>query len=391
MTDLRIPALPALLTLALLPVVVLAACDRDEEDVAVPPRMVEVAEVVADDASLTLTILGDVHGETEVRVFSQLPERVREVHVEDGQGIEEGEPLVTLEADLPASEVGQASAALLAAEATRDQIQADLTRISGLVASHVLPASRSETLTTQLRSAEARVEQLRAARRAAGQRRDRTVIRAPADGMVALLAVDDGDMVSPQMPVCLIVQMDRVDVHFSVVESDYVRLEVGMQVTVTPPALPDLHRAGQVTRISPVIDPLTRTATVEVRLDNPDHTLRPGMVAEVAIDLERRTDVTMVPARAVLMTTRTDTAREGYVFVVDGDTARRRPVFLGQRYGERMEITRGLEPGEQIVVLGQHVLRDGSAIRVRDAATEAAAPEPVAPTPLAIDPLVERP
>ncbi len=381
-------ALPAL---ALLPVVALAACDRDEEDASVPPRMVEVAEVVADDASLTLTLLGDVHGETEVRVFSQLPERVREVHVEDGQLIEEGEPLVTLEADLPASEVGQASAALLAAEATRDQIQADLARISGLVASHVLPASRSETLTTQLRSAEARVEQLRAARRAAGQRRDRTVIRAPADGMVALLAVDDGDMVSPQMPVCLLVQMDQVDVHFSVVESDYVRLEVGMTVTVTPPALPDLHRAGQITRISPVLDPLTRTATVEVRLDNPGHTLRPGMVAEVAIDLERRTDVIMVPARGVLMTTRTDTVREGYVFVVDGDTARRRPVFLGQRYGERMEITRGLEPGEQIVVLGQHVLRDGSSIRIREAATEPVAPEPVAPEPLDTDPAVETP
>lgn len=336
--------------------------------------MVEVAPVVSDDAVLELTLLGDVHGEVEVRVFSQLPERVRELHVEDGQLITEGEPLVTLEADLPASEVGQASAALVAAEASRDQIQADLARISGLVATHVLPASRGETLTNQLRSAEARVEQLRAARRAAGQRRDRTVIRAPVDGMVALLAVEDGDMVSPQVPVCAIVQMDRVDVHFSVVEMDYVRLEEGMPTTVTPPALPDVHRAGAISEISPVLDPLTRTATVEVRLDNADHVLRPGMVAEVAIELERRPDVTMVPARAVLMTTRTDTAREGYVFVADDATAERRTVSLGRRYGERMEITEGLTPGERVVVMGQHVLRDGSTIRIRDAEGAGGAP-----------------
>jgi membrane fusion protein (multidrug efflux system) len=347
----------------------LVGCGSDEEEPETA-RLVEVAESFSTDAVDRLTLLGDIHGEVEVRVFAQLPERVQRVHVENGQAVTEGEPIVTLEADLPTSEVGQANAVLLAAEASRDQIAADLERIRGLVERNVLPTSRLETLQTQLRSAEAQVEQLRSARRAAGQRRDRTVVRAPTDGVVALLAVEDGDMVSPQMPVCAVVQMDRVDIELSVVESDYVQLEEGMEVTVTPPSLPDVTRTGTVARISPVLDPITRTATVEVSLDNADHVLRPGMVAEVAIELARRPDVTMVPARAVLMTTRTDTEREGYVFVVEDDTAHRRTVTLGRRYDELMEISEGLAVGEQVVVMGQHMLRDGAKVRVREAETE---------------------
>jgi RND family efflux transporter MFP subunit len=193
--------------------------------------------------------------------------------------------------------------------------------------------------------------------------------------MVALLNIDQGDMVSPQMPVCAVVQMDRVEVKLEVVESDYVRIEAGMEVTVTPPSLPDVSRTGTVTRVSPILDALTRTATVEVALDNADHALRPGMVAEVAIELTRRPDVTMVPARAVLMTTRTDTAREGNVFVVTNETANRRVVTLGRRYEDRMEIVDGLTVGETVVVMGQHMLRDGSPIRIREAAAEASLPQ----------------
>ncbi len=106
-----------------------------------------------------------------------------------------------------------------------------------------------------------------------------------------MLAVEDGDMAPPQVPICTVVQMDRVEVRVAVIETDYVRLHEGMDVTVTPPSLPDVHRTGRIASISPVIDALTRTAEVRVVLDNPDHQLRPGMVAEIAIELARRPDV----------------------------------------------------------------------------------------------------
>ena len=345
-----------------------AGCDAGEEEATEQARLVVTDVVMVEDAVDRLELLGDVRGELEVRVFAQLPERIRTLHVRDGDVVAEGEPIVTLEAELSASDEAQAGAALTAAEATRDRLRGDADRIRELVRQRAVGSSQLDTLEAQLQASEAQVAQVRAARRGARTRRARTVVRAPADGIVALLTVEEGDMVAPTVPICMVVQMDRVDVELRAVEVDYVRLREGMTVEVVPPALPDLRRVGTITRISPVIDRITRTAAVEVRVDNPDHLLRPGMVAEVGIEIGRRADVLMVPADAVLMTTLTDTERTATVFALAGDHAARRAVRIGGRYGGRIEIVEGLEAGDAVVVQGQHLLRDGSPVRVGESA-----------------------
>ena len=107
------------------------------------------------------------------------------------------------------------------------------------------------------------------------------------------------------------------------------------------------------------------------------------MVAEARIELSRREGVLMAPARAVVMGARTDREREASVFVAVAEHAARRTVRIGRRYGERIEIEEGLEEGEVVIVEGHHLLRDGSAIRTREAPGEAEVdPEPDSePTP----------
>jgi membrane fusion protein (multidrug efflux system) len=358
------------IVLAMLVAVTLAlACGRpgapaleQRED---PPRLVSTERVVVGDAVDRVRILGDVHGEREVRVFAQVPERIRVLHVDEGDRVRAGDPIATLEADLQASGLMQADAALVAAEAARDQLRSDLARVARLVGEGALPSSQLEALEAQLRTSEAQVAQLRAARRTAGEQRARTVVRAPIDGTIALLSVEQGDTVAPSMPLCSVVQMDRVTVTLRVTEQDYVRLREGMPVEVRPPALPDVVRIGAVHRISPVLDPLTRTATVEVLVENSEGVLRPGMVAHATIELERRPNVVLAPSRALVLSSRTDTEREAALFVVDADAgvARRRTVRLGRRYDRHVEILDGLEGTEEVVVQGQHLLRDGAAVR----------------------------
>ncbi|MEM9071424.1 MAG: efflux RND transporter periplasmic adaptor subunit [Myxococcota bacterium] len=358
--------------------VLLIACGEAEPEPEPPARLVRTETVVRDEAVDALVLLGDVEGDVDVRVFPELPERIRAVHVVEGANVSAGDPLVTLEASLPSSDLAQASAALAAAEATRDQVQADLARVRPLVARQALPRSQLESLEASVRASEAQVAQLRAGRRAAGLRRNRTVIRAPVDGVVAQLAVSAGDMVAPSVPVARVVQMDHVSVALQVVEQDYVKLREGMEVDVLPSALEGVQRRGRIHRISPVIDRLSRTGEVEVRIENTDHVLRPGMVAEVRIELERRGDVVLVPSRAVLMTTRTDTENVAHVYLREGSEALRREIRIGRRYptaGEsRLEVVGGLEGGEEVIVEGQHMLRDGVTVRV-DGAVEDAEPQ----------------
>lgn len=366
-----------------------SGCERFRDDTAPvpdPPRLVSTERVVIDDAVDRVELLGDVHGEQEVRVFAHMPERIRVLHVREGDRVRAGDPIATLDSDLQSSSMQQAEAALGAAEAARDQLQADALRVRRLVEAGAAPRSQLEALEAQLRTSEAQVAQSRAARRTAGEQRNRTVIRAPIDGVVALLTVQQGDLAAPQVPICSVVRADPVVIKLQVTEQDYVWIRDGMTVEIRPPALPDVLRVGTVSRISPVLSPVTRTALVEVVVENEDGVLRPGMVAEAAIELSRRPGVVLAPSRALVLGSRTDTERVAAVFVVDEEAsvARRRQVRLGRRYGPRVEVLEGLNGREVVVVQGQHLLRDGAPVRtvrvsgstVAVGMSEAAAGEP---------------
>jgi len=356
---------------ALLAATALVGCEGlmpDEDVMEDPPRLVVTESATVDDAVDRISLLGDLHGEREVRVLPVVAERIRVLHVQEGDRVDAGDPIVTLNASLQSSSLEQARAGVGAAEAARDQLDADLERARGLLERGAVPRQQIDQLEAQLRTAEAQVEQARAAVHTASQQRGRTVVRAPIEGTVALLQIEQGDMVAPGAPICSVVQTERLRLRLRVTEQDYVRVREGMQVEIRPPALPDVVRVGTVTRISPVLDPVTRTAMVEATLDNADGRLRPGMVAEAGIVLERHRDVVLAPARALVLSSRTDTDREAHVFVYDRaeGVARRQTVTMGRRYGRTVAIEDGLSGGEELVVQGQHLLRDGAPVRTAD-------------------------
>lgn len=377
-------AMPTLPRFVLAASLAVSACGQGAEEEAVPERarLVVVADVERKDAVEQVEVLGDLHGEREVQVFAQLSERVRTLHVREGDRVRAGQPLLTLAQDLQSASLAQADAALLAAEASRDQLQADLARISRLVEQGAAPPSQLQSLRAQLRGSEAQVSRQRAMRRTAGQQRSRTVIRAPTDGVVAMLTPAEGDMVAPGAPICTVVSAEKLELRLRVTEQDYVKITPGLRVEIRPPALPNVVRQGAVRRVSPVLDSRSRTALVEVEVDNPDGRLRPGMVAEAHIEIERRPNVVLAPARALVLDARSERDRKASMFVYDQGKARRRSVTLGQRYGQTIEIVDGLRGDERVVVQGQHLLRDGLDIREQgEPSSPSYAPSPARPPP----------
>jgi RND family efflux transporter MFP subunit len=363
------------ISLALVTATFVAACADEAPERAPKPRAVMAEPVELRDAVDRLELQGDVHGSVEVQVVASVGESIRTLHVASGDEVEAGDPIATLSDQLPGSELAEATAALRAASSRVDRLTGEVERGRRLVERESLAPSQLESLEGQLATAEAEVERLRAIRQAAAVRNARTVIRAPEKGVVARLQVDEGEVVAPGAPVCSIVQMDPVEVVLSVVEPDFVRLSEGMAAEVSPSSLPGVRKRGVIRHIAPVLDRRSRTGVVKVEVDNPDRTLRPGMVAEVRVELSRRNGVPMVPGRAVLMTTRTDTDGEAEVFLVSESKALRKPVRLGKRYDDRIEIAHGVEAGDRVIVEGQHLLRDGSPIRVRPSARAQADPD----------------
>ena len=173
--------------------------------------------------------------------------------------------------------------------------------------------------------------------------------------------VDRGALVSPSTPLFEVVDIDRVKVGIAVVEGDYRKVSLGQPVAVRVDAYPDNRFNGTITRISPVLDPQTRTGEVEIELDNPDGVLKPGMFARTTIVVERKRGVLMVPEASPVKTG----AGYGVFRLTDGGSkVERVEVSPGLNNGGWVEVTGDLRKGDKVVTLGSSLVRHGQRIRV---------------------------
>lgn len=177
-------------------------------------------------------------------------------------------------------------------------------------------------------------------------------IKSPISGNVGKMMVDVGSMVSPQAPVALIVDYYRVKIEFHVAEVNIGCVKKNQKVNIVVDGIGENFTA-RVSEISPVIDPMTRTATVKAITSNPKKLLQPGMTARVQINLGEKSDALRIPKDALL---------DSYLFVVIDSTAERRDVEVGLVGDNYVEILRGLTDGDKVIVVGQQRLAGGEKV-----------------------------
>ncbi len=185
-------------------------------------------------------------------------------------------------------------------------------------------------------------------------------ITAPITGVVSRRYLDQGGKASPAAPIFEIVDVGKVKAVVSVLESDLSRLSLGDEARVNIDTLTE-PVPGEVSLISPILEPAKRSAKVEITVDNSKMDLRSGMFAKVEILVEVRGDAILIPRSAVLEDSPTDT---GTVFVVQNGISERRQVKPGLSQESAVEITGGLNEGELVVTAGQHSLQDGEKVTV---------------------------
>lgn len=188
---------------------------------------------------------------------------------------------------------------------------------------------------------------------------EKAPVESPLTGVIGRVYVDKGTNVTAQTAVAVVVDIDRVKVHLDVPERFLPQVSIGQTARVRVEAYPGEAFTGTVARISPVVETETRTAPVEIAIDNPGHRLKPGMFAGIQLVLDKRENVPSVVKEAVI-------GREphAYVFVVNDGVAKMRDVELGIHENDRMEVLKGLQAGDLVAVMGQERLRDGSAVSV---------------------------
>ena len=207
--------------------------------------------------------------------------------------------------------------------------------------------------------ARAMCEQAAAAEREARKRLADATLVAPLDGFVAGRSVEVGDTAAAGRPVFQIVQLDPVEVMVGVPETDIHLVRTGQKAAVRIPALPGEIFIGSVRLINVAADPTTRTYMVRIAVPNPKRTLRLGMIAEAEIQGDKPRTVMTLPGDAIVR----DPQGASTVFVYFPNQGRvyARRVETGTVLGTGVQIKSGLDGTEQVVIAGQHKLREGAA------------------------------
>lgn len=195
---------------------------------------------------------------------------------------------------------------------------------------------------------------------------DRNRMITPIDGVILKLARDadgqllaNGQLVSPGQLVAQIAQLDALIADVDLIGDDIAAVRVGLEARARYHAWSDSLFAGKVLRLAPTVDQRTRALRAEVEIDNAEHRLRPGMFVEVTLIGERRENVAVVPRTAV-----TDRGGRRVVFVLASQRVVMREVTLGLGDDVFVEVRRGLEIGERVVVRGLETLTDQMLVRV---------------------------
>src|SRR4030043_894849 len=158
-----------------------------------------------------------------------------------------------------------------------------------------------------------------------------------------------------------LVQINPVKALVNISENYYPLLKTGMNATVTSDLYPDKSIIGQVMRVYPTIDPATRTFTIEIKIENRQELLRPGMFCRVILNLGEETAL-VVPAIAVL---KTQGSNERYVFLEENGIARRGVGRIGNRVDDKLELISGeIKEGTNLIISGQARLVNGDQVKI---------------------------
>ncbi|MGC9330746.1 MAG: efflux RND transporter periplasmic adaptor subunit [Bacteroidales bacterium] len=309
---------------------------------------VKIAQLTQDTVERTLSYTANLEAWKVVYFAPAKPGRIKKINVDEGDHINKGQELVQMDQ----TELTQALIQL-------DNARTNFQRMDTLYNLNSISKQQYDQAKTQLDLAKANIEFLQ----------ENTSLKAPFPGIVTAKHYEDGEIYSGapntqagKAAVVTLMQISPLKVMVNISERQFPYIKTGMKAQIKSDLYPNAIFTGQVYRIYPTIDPATRTFQTEIKIDNPNEKLRPGMFVTVHITIKDEATM-VVPAIAVIKQQGTNNC---YVFIAENGTARKIPVKIGARFDDQFEIISDeLETGMDLIVAGQPNLRHGDSIKIK--------------------------
>jgi multidrug efflux system membrane fusion protein len=348
----------------------LYGCDRGNDargPKTARPVPVSVAKVTLADVPFEIDAFGTVEASSTVDVVPQVTGLVTAVHFKEGDFVEKGALLFSVDTRPYNASLAAAQAELARSRALAEQAQVEAARTEKLTSEGIASAQELARARAQAQSTQANVKVGQAALANAGLNVAFTRITSPIGGRTGTLLVHAGNVVRAGDPEPLVVirSLSPVQVRFAVPE-EYLsrireRLKSGLlAVRVTPKGQTGPIVEGPVTFLENTVDTATGTLSLKATFTNEGHELWPGEAVDVKLVLDTDKRAIVAPEAAV------QEGQEGkYAFVVEGGKAKLRRVELVRTTPTLALVRSGLRPGEDVVTDGQIRLRDGLAVSVK--------------------------
>ncbi|MBO8170281.1 MAG: efflux RND transporter periplasmic adaptor subunit [Bacillaceae bacterium] len=371
---------------------------------------VSVYKVQAGEISEHVQLFGKIESRQSVTITSTVPGTVEKINFGNGDQVQKGDILFRLDNPDIRSSLDQARSSLAVAKANDRQVKSgtgeqeikameqnvnsarvayetaktNFERLEVLYQSDAISLKQYEQAKAEMEMAQskyeslkhqlvrmqngpdqetldvsrARVNQAYTAFMAAKRKAEELTITSPIQGYISHISVNEGESVNPGLPLATVDDLGRVKVDIDIPESMYPYFKVGLKTQVTVPTLNKTYE-GTVAEIDTHANPHSGLFHVQVRLDNPNHDIFPGMTAEVRVQTEEKSDVLVIPVDAIW-----HDRGENYVFVVEDGLTIRKRIQTGIRSEKWVEVRSGLSQGEMVVVDGIHLVREGDRVQI---------------------------
>lgn len=329
-----------------------------------PVVAVDVAVAALDSLVEKVPVVGSLEPKRRAEVRSEVSGTVTAVAVAEWVPVKRGDVLARLDPREADASLAMAKAELARAEANETRAARELERSEHLRTAGLATQRTLDDARTEREAAQAATEAARAQTAYAESRAEKSVLRAPIDGVVSYRGANVGDYVENMgAPVLFRVVDNRLlDLTVTVPAARSSRLAVGQVVTFTTEAVPGRTFTGTIAHINPAFDENSRTLQLIAEVPNDDGALRGGLFVSGEVTTGVRTSVLRLPREALQAWD--VAAGRADLFVIEQGVARRRAVQVGTTIDGMVEITSGLQPGAVVVVRGAFNLRDGDTVRI---------------------------
>ena len=308
--------------------------------------LVEVVKVERSLVRDELVTFGSLRPDESVMIRPEIAGRIAQLHFREGQRVEAGALLVSLDDSITRAELAQARANLNLAEKNFERAQMLFKR----------GASNAQALD----EASAQQQASRASLALSQARLDKTRILAPYDGVLGLRAVSPGDYLSEGQDIVNLEVLDPLKVDFRIPQKAVSQIRLKQVIEISLDAYPGERFNGEIFAINPRLDEAGRSQAIRAHISNSDGRLSPGQFVRVSVILAERANALVIPEEAIM-----PVGEKLLVNLVVDGKVELREVMLGKRLTGKVEVLEGLQGDETLISAGWQKVRAGAPVRTK--------------------------